>query len=316
MITIKALKEEIEFFNPKTFEFFIEKGLKKELNPDLIIAILIRQRFKNDKLAYHCFNNSAIDKNNDIPIFHKDIPDGFSLFCNKFEYYQLMQFFKRKGNIEIRNKKFENEEILESEPIPNKKHYICQICKTKFDNYKEHMKSILHKENLFKYRNSFIKIKATFQRIIEFNEKNKKEIKKLSEINKDNKDMDIIELKDNIDTKIITYIISDNTNNATTKYDSQGIGFEENKDINKENDKVEIIDLTKEYNENISELNTNDVLDILNSIQSIPKLKNSNFRKKKKNDKNNSFFNENYIYDLKKITGKISYFNSINRINK
>lgn len=316
MITIKSLKEEIEYFKPKTFEFFIEKGLKKECNPYLIIAILIKQKYKNDKLSYHCFNNSVIDKNNDIPFFHKDIPDGFSLFCNKYEYYQLKQFFKRKENIEIRNKKSEKEEIMESEPIPNKKHFICQICKAKFDDYKEHMNSTLHNESLFKYRNSFIKIKATFRRIIDFNEKNKKEITKFHARSDDTKDMDVIELKDNIETRIITYIISDNNNN-TTKYDSQGIVLDENKDINKESDKIEIIDLTKEYDENITELDVKDILDILNSIQSNPKIKKSNFRKRKKDDKNsNSFSNENYIYDLKKITGKISYFNSMNRINK
>ena len=315
MITIKSLKEEIEYFKPKTFEFFIQNGLKKGFNPDLTIAVLIKQKFKTDKLAYHFFNNSVIDKYNDIPFYHKDIPDGFSLFCNKLEYCQLMQFFEKKGKNKIKNNKSEKEEIMESEPIPNKKHFICQICKIKFDDYKEHMNSIIHKENLFKCRNSYIRIKATFRRIIDFNEK--KKIKKINKVPQilveDSNSLDVIELKDNMEERMITYIVSDNTNNGTTKYDSQGLGLDENKDVNKESDKIEIIDLTKELKESINELGVNDILDILDSIQSNPK----KTKRKKINNGDKTFFHENYLYDLKKITGKISYFNSINsRIKK
>ena len=310
MITVKSLKEEIDFLLPKSFNYFIEKGLDIQLNPKLTLAIIIKQKSKdkNDLLKYHCFNNSKLDTKNDIPFYHPDVPDGFSLFCNQLEYLQLIAFIAKIKKKQKKNNTINND-IIETEPEPNKRHFICQICKTKFDNYKEHMSSIQHNQNKLKFSNTFFNIKLTFRRIVNYNES--KKIKNLNETIKD-----VIEIKDsNEKVKFTSNINSDETNHATTKDDYLKILYSENKDVNKRIYKGDIVDLATIKNDKNDNMNDNDVLNMLDSIHCNPNTKLCNIKKRKKNEQNKNFFNDNYIYDLQKITGKISYFNTLNNNN-
>jgi hypothetical protein len=313
MITLKSLKEEIEFLTPKTFNYFIEKGLNSKLNPKLTIAIILKQKNKEDLLKYHCFNNSKLETKNDIPFFHPDVPDGFSLFCNPLEYMQLMAFIsKNKNKDRKKNINKNNSEILETEPEPIKRHFVCQICKIKFDNYKEHIESIQHEQNKLKYHNTFLKMKLTFRRIVNYNESKKN--KNLTDSPSKDKNISVIELKDSEDKKdkITSINLEDTYNNGTTKDDSFKLINDENKDANKKIYKEEIIDLT-EKNDNMDD---NEVLNVLDSIHCNPNKNTCIIKKRKKNEQNKSFFHDNYIYDLQKITGKISFFNKLNNMNK
>ena len=318
MITVKSLKEEIDYLMPKSFSFFIEKGLNSNLNPKLTIAILLKQKNKDKKdiLKYHCFNDSKLETKNDIPFYHSDVPDGFSLFCNQLEYLQLMAFLaKNKNKNKVKNNNIENNDIIESEPEPNKRHFICQICKAKFENYKEHISSIQHNQNKLKYSNTFLKMKLTFRRIVNYNESKKN--KNVNETLNEDKTMNVIELKDSNEKvdKFISFINIDETNNATTKDDSFKL-INDDKDVNKKICKGDLVDLTTIKNEKKDNMSENDVLNILDSIHCNPKNSLCNIKKRKKNEQNKYIFNDNYIYDLQKITGKISYFYTLNNMNK
>ena len=276
IITLNSLKKEIEFFTPKPFIYFIENGLNEKSNKKCIIAFIIKNKLNENILKYFSFNNSINESENDVPFYHPDVPDGYSLFCSQFEYIQLMEFLKKN------EKKFkkEEEESLEAEPIPRRKNFLCQICKIKFGNYIEHMNSSLHSHNKSKFSNIFKKIKNTFKRIVEYNEQEK--------INFQN-------AKIILDNSIIT-------NNITTKCDSFIVN-DENKEINKKNITDE--EKSSKKDENIS---MKEVMSILDSIDS--KSKNISFclGKRKKNEKKKSFFKDNYIYDLQSITGKIYHY--------
>ena len=235
MITVKSLKEEIDFLIPKSFNFFKEKGLNSKLNPKSTIAIILKHKNKDkdDLLKYHCFDNSKSEIKNDIPFYHSDVPDGFSLFCNQLEYLQLMAFLaKNKNKNKVKKNNIENNDIIESEPEPNKRHFICQICKAKFENYKEHISSIQHNQNKLKYTNTFLKMKLTFRRIVNYNESKKN--KNVNETLNEDKTMNVIELKDSNEKvdKFISFINIDETNNATTKDDSFKL-INDDKDVNK-----------------------------------------------------------------------------------
>ena len=76
--------------------------------------------------------------NNDIPFYHPNTPDGFSLFCSQFEYMQILSYVKTEEyQIQIMRKKQELdiENMLKTEPEPNKKEFLCQVCKARFDNF-------------------------------------------------------------------------------------------------------------------------------------------------------------------------------------
>ena len=60
---------------------------------------------------------------------------------------------------------------------------MCQICKARFDNYLEHIKSNLHNKNKIKYSEAFISINNTFKRIVENNKINNKKNKNKYENN-------------------------------------------------------------------------------------------------------------------------------------
>ena len=316
MITVKTLKEEIDYLFSKTFKFFIEKGLNPKMNPKSTIAIILsrKNKTKDYLLKYHCFNNSKSETKNDIPFYHPDVPDGFSLFCNKLEYLKLMEFLSKNKN-KVKKNNIINNDIIETEPEPNKRHFICQICKTKFDNYKEHISSIQHNNNKLKYTDIFFKMKLTFRRIVNYNESKKN--KNINEISNEDKTMEVIELKNSSEKtdKFISFNL-DETNNATTKDESFKLTRDENNYVNKKIGKGDLVDLTTIKNEKNDDISENDVLNILDSIHCNPKINLCNIKKRKKNEENNYFFKDNYIYDLQKFTGKISYFNILNNKNK
>jgi hypothetical protein len=148
-------------------------------------------------LISYSFNCSNKPSQNDIPFFHKDAPEGFSLFCTQDEYAQILSYIKKEEYklklIEKKQKQEEEEKILDTEPEPIKKGFICHICKTRFDNYLDHIKSKLHYDNKLKFESVFNRIKITFNRIVEFNKKDTNSIKK-------NNKNDIIVTSNNIES--------------------------------------------------------------------------------------------------------------------
>ena len=64
---------------------------------------------------------------------------------------------------------------MTSEPEPSKKNFICQLCRSRFDNYRHHIISETHIKNIKKHKNSFNKLSSTFKRIVNNNFKISKE---------------------------------------------------------------------------------------------------------------------------------------------
>ena len=299
IITAKALKQEINYFHANNFEYFLSRNLPKNANKMTTLALILKNRMDKEKIVFYVFNNSKKESENDIPFFHKNAPDGYSFFCSKEEYSMLINFLKKKKKM----KKVEQKE-LESEPIPNEKHNLCQICKVKFENYLEHIHSKFHEKNKLSYNDSFLRMKNTFKRIVAFNEEKKllsqenggdkwKNIKittykKKKEIKDENK-----RNKSNGNENISWNINSENYNSVRTKCDSL---FNENK-MSKRKRSVDIP--------------VKDIKCILNSIKCRPVKNYYHNKKRKKSEIHKKFFNENYIYDFQKTTGKISYFVSL-----
>ena len=91
IITVKSLTEEIDFFKPKSFNFFLENGLNKTSNPKTTIALLLKNKLKhNTIIRSFSFSNDNNVLNNDIPFYHPFAPDGFSLFCSQYEYNKIL----------------------------------------------------------------------------------------------------------------------------------------------------------------------------------------------------------------------------------
>lgn len=314
IITINSLKEEIDFFKPKNFKFFLENGLNKNFNPKSTIAVLLKNKSKPTQslksYSFYCENNLS---NNDIPFYHPNTPDGFSLFCSQFEYMQILSYVKTEEyQIQIMRKKQELdiENMLKTEPEPNKKEFLCQVCKARFDNYLDHIKSNLHNKNKSSYLNTFNKIKLTFKRITDYNKKNNILDEKILKENINNIKINSNEQKEITNSTNIT----ETTNIDTSKDDILSL-ISENKVYNlKEKILEKIPEKNNEMiNEENKDITVKEILNILDTIEvkkdfGIYKLKRC---KRKINEKNKYHFNENYIRDLKKITGKISYLNDL-----
>ena len=297
---------------PKTFQFFIENGLNKKSNQKSTICLLLKNKVKQTKdLISYSFNYSNDPSQNDIPFFHKEAPDGFSLFCTQDEYTQILSYIKKdEYKLQLMQKiqkKEEEEKILNTEPEPTKKGFICHICKTRFDNYLEHIKSKLHENNKLKFVNVFNKMKMTFNRIVEYN-------KKSNNTNNNNK-INYISFPNNT---------IDNTT-ETTKEESFVLN-EENKMCNVKNGKKKKLEkIAEKENEDIQEkkedISLKEIMLILDSINEKEKEnlldnKNYNKNKRKKNEKRKYFLNDNYILDLQKMTGKIGYFINLFKKNQ
>jgi len=304
LITAKDLKQEMNYFQKSKFEYFLSKNLPQNANKMTTLALIQRNRLYEEKIIFRVFNNSKKETENDIPFFHKNAPDGYSFFCCRDEYSQLINYLKK--NKKTKKKEKVQQEQLESEPSPDKKHYACQICKLRFDDYLEHIHSKFHEKNKLNYADSFLRIKNTFNRIVIFNKEKKLlsqengkdkwenvkiiTYKKKKEIKEDNKIN-----KSNGNENMSANIISENSNSAKTKCDSL---FNENK-VSKRKRKGDI------------DIPIKDIKYILNTIECRPVMNFYHNKKRKKSQIHKNVFNENYLCDFRKITGKISYFNSL-----
>ena len=321
VITAKALKQEIDYFHKNNFGYFITRNLPIKADKNTTLALIFKNKFDEEKIIFHVFNNSILEKENDIPFFHKEAPEGYSLFCCQNEFNQLMNYLKKnKKEKKIKNPK---QEIFEIEPIPHKKHFVCQICKMRFENYLEHIHSKIHEQNKMNFADDFNRMKNTFKRIILFNKNKNVEKEKIKVISSKKKNNEIIIKKENKirnsngNENISTNIISDNYNNETMNSDSllkENNKIYKNKSKRKKNIKnglnyVETSNI-KETKDN-KDINLKDIKHILDTIKCRPVINSYYNKKRKKNEICKNFFNENYIYDFQRITGKISHFNDL-----
>ena len=297
IITLNSLYDEINMFKSKLYDFFIEKGLNKNYSSDTTICIYLRNKHKKESdLIFQNFNNSKKLEENNIPFYHPKAPDTFSLFCSEYEFKQILRHIKTEEyQIQLKEKKnkLEEEKILKEEPEPNKKEFLCQICKARFDNYLEHIKSNLHNKNKIKYSEAFISINNTFKRIVENNKINNKKNKNKNEL-----------------------IIEENNLLISTKEDSLPINEENNKiiyekkNLEKIDEKVEENYKTQSEKSDI-EINVDDILKILETIENKEiKGEQKMNKKRKKGDKIN-IWNNDYVKNIQKVTGKIYYYNEL-----
>ena len=297
IITLNSLYDEINMFKSKLYDFFIEKGLNKNYSSDTTICIYLRNKHKKESdLIFQNFNNSKKLEENNIPFYHPKAPDTFSLFCSEYEFKQILRHIKTEEyQIQLKEKKnkLEEEKILKEEPEPNKKEFLCQICKARFDNYLEHIKSNLHNKNKIKYSEVFISINNTFKRIVENNKINNKKNKNKNEL-----------------------IIEENNLLVSTKEDSLPINEENNKiiyekkNLEKIDEKVEENYKTQSEKSDI-EINVDDILKILETIENKEiKGEQKMNKKRKKGDKIN-IWNNDYVKNIQKVTGKIYYYNGL-----
>lgn len=189
IITFKELLLEVAAFDNKSLNYFFDRGLNKNINPEAIISLIINTNTNKNKTQIESYDFSyKDDKKNiyfDIPYFHKNTPDGFSVFCTDEEYGLVLNHVNKK-EYKLKQKNKNKEEIITSEPEPTKKNFICQLCLVKFDNYKEHINSEEHNKNIIENKNAFNKLTSTFQRIVESNYYNTNKTKEKGKKNKGN----------------------------------------------------------------------------------------------------------------------------------
>ena len=172
VITYKELLLELSSFETKTLNYFFEHGLNKNTNQIANITLILTTIRNKTKLETHDFSYKDNNKKTiyDVPYYHKEVPEGFSVFCTDEEFDLVMSYIKKKeANFSKNNKSKEKDKLDEinilSEPEPSKKNFICQLCRSRFDNYKDHIISETHCKNIKKHKNSFNKLTLTFKRI-------------------------------------------------------------------------------------------------------------------------------------------------------
>jgi len=172
IITYKELLMELSTFENKSINYFVEHGLDKNINKNANITLIITNNRNKTKLESYDFSYKDENKNIgiDIPYYHKDVPDGFSVFCTDEEFQLVINHVnRRESRTKNKRKEKKKEEKMISEPEPSKKNFICQLCRSRFDNYIEHIISEAHIRNIKKHKNSFNKLSLTFKRIVNNN---------------------------------------------------------------------------------------------------------------------------------------------------
>jgi hypothetical protein len=173
LITYKELLLDLAAFKNKSINYFYEQGLNKKINPKSIISLMLNNNITNTpKLESYDFsykeNNKIIY---DIPYYHENVPEGFSVFCTDEEYDLVLNYVNKKRKKPKANNKIKEEDIT-SVPEPTKKNYICHLCRVFFDNYKKHINSEKHYQMVQENKSYFNNLSTTFKRIVKNNKNN------------------------------------------------------------------------------------------------------------------------------------------------
>jgi len=161
---------EISSFKDKTLNYFFDFGLDKNTNQEGNVTLIVTNNKNRKKLETYDFSYKDENKKilYDIPYYHKQVPEGFSVFCTDEELKLVIDHVNKRGSKpKIKDKK--KEENMASEPEPSKKNFICQLCRSRFDNYRQHIVSETHMKNIKKHKNSFNQLSLTFKRIVNNN---------------------------------------------------------------------------------------------------------------------------------------------------
>lgn len=158
-------------------------GLPTTANKDALIAVLINDyerkthyhEFSKINFEYQSYNKSQYD----IPFYYSHHLDGYAIFSTYSEMRKIEQYLSKQKDVKrTRRISFEDEPI-ESEPEPKKEHSYCQLCYQDYDNYKAHLVSAIHLENIAKHSEKYKLIASSLKRIRLFWLKTENEMKSI-----------------------------------------------------------------------------------------------------------------------------------------
>lgn len=159
--TIESLKQ----YATKCYVFTEEYQFKKGLNvtPDMISQTFCFFKRSEGKALYspscwsylHIFDMVQRNSTNpddlvlNIPKYQRDLPHGTGACLDFLEWNNVMSnrvrmdksYQKNIKKMEIKNKETYNIKT----PLPNEKHDYCQVCKSKFANFREHLLTMEHR---------------------------------------------------------------------------------------------------------------------------------------------------------------------------
>ena len=101
---------ELSSFEDKTINYFFNNGLNKNINQKANISLIITSNRNKTKLETYDFSYKDENKNTfyDIPYYHKNVPEGFSVFCTDEELDLVIKHVSRKDyKPKIKDKKKE-----------------------------------------------------------------------------------------------------------------------------------------------------------------------------------------------------------------
>ena len=304
IITFKELLLELAAFDDKSLNYFYDRGLNKNMNPEAIISLIINSNKNKIQLESYDFSYKDENKNIlfDIPYFHKNTPEGFSVFCTDEEYGLVLNHVNKKGyKLRQRNKYKNKEEALTSEPEPSKKNYICQLCFVKFNNYKEHISSEEHKRNINENKSAFNNLLMTFKRISD-NNINKSKEKRPKKIILNNNSSGFNILSEKIKMKEKSYYNLRNKNNIySINLDDKNNNIDS---LKKNNNKIIEISSPQPQVSSTASCTFKNAMTYLDEIPDSNKNKNINikrFTKRKRNQECNDFTFEEFYFKNKKV---------------
>ena len=178
IITYKELLFELANIKSKVnnkMNYFIEQGLDEKTNQEANISMIIKN-YTNENITHlesydFSYKNKKGDIFYDIPYYHEDVPEGFSVFCTDEEHKLVLEYINKKRNKSKDKNKIPNikKEDITSAPEPTKKNYVCHLCRVLFTNYKKHINSENHKKMILENKNCYKDLSDTFKRIVNNN---------------------------------------------------------------------------------------------------------------------------------------------------
>ena len=237
-------------FNHLKFEDFYNYGLPKTISNKALIVILFKYRTKKaikffDFVKKHKKNNKEYYN---IPIYHEDSPEDFSLFCTEKEKKSIETYIKKYRNKfkEQTEEKEEDNKIIE-EISPSKENYLCKLCACRFHSYEDHLISTLHKENMKQSENLYNRVNLTFSRLINYVNQKDKDNKTENLSNQNFSDSE--SSSHSLDFNTQSLITTQSTNPSFELFKTPPFIFQEKIEIQKNNEKRNL----KQYlNENKS----------------------------------------------------------------
>lgn len=163
-ITVSAVFKHLNFFGTFGETFFYKDDIYKQVKDKRNVLYICCYTIYQDKVHKRTYFYE-FESEDDVPYYNVNAPEKFAIFSSNNEMSKINRHLEKKKLNGAKQPEKKKEIAVKVEASPICKHGYCGKCNMRYDNYFEHIKSVIHSNKSTFYYDNFRRINETFQRV-------------------------------------------------------------------------------------------------------------------------------------------------------